>query len=99
MNIIFKNIVVSLSGAVLMAEAVAMVQTLSNSRARRKARIKSPCWPAAENIWGSDSTRKLISWLNRWRKPKPSRGLELFSKNVNSSTPNSAKPDIETWLP
>ena len=52
MNIIFKNIAVSSVGAVLMADAVAMAQKLSNRLARTRARIKPPCWTAAENILG-----------------------------------------------
>ena len=52
MNVIFKNIAVSPAGTVLMADAVAMVQKLSNRLARTRPWIKPPCWTAAEDILG-----------------------------------------------
>ena len=58
MNIIFKNIAVSPAGAVLMADAVAMAQKLSNSLARTRARINPSCWTAAENILGLQLDRE-----------------------------------------
>ena len=61
---IFKNIAVSPAGDVLMAHAVGMAQKLSNSLARTRARIKPPCWTAAENILGQqlDLEANFMPW-------------------------------------